>query len=61
MQAGALGAFTSGAGPSVLALCTGETQARSVGAALEATARRLGEPGQTMRMSLIERGAYVLA
>ncbi len=61
MQSGALGAFTSGAGPSVLALCAGETQARSVGAALETTARRLGEPGQTMRMSLIERGAYVLA
>ncbi len=61
LEAGALGAFTSGAGPSVLALCSGETQARSVGAALEATARRLGEPGQTMEMSLIDRGAYVLA
>src|SRR5207245_2667781 len=61
LQAGALGAFTSGAGPSVLALCTGETHARSVGAALEATAQQLGEPGQTMHMSLIDRGAYVLA
>ena len=61
MQAGALGAFTSGAGPSVLALCTGETQAKSVGAALEVAARRLGEPGQAMHMSLIDRGAYVLA
>jgi homoserine kinase len=61
IEAGALGAFTSGAGPSVLALCSGETQARSVGAALDATARRLGEPGQTMEMSLIDRGAYVVA
>ncbi len=61
MQAGALGAFTSGAGPSVLALCAGETQAKSVGAALEATALRLGEPGQTLHMSLTDRGAYVLA
>jgi homoserine kinase len=61
MQAGAMGAFTSGAGPSVLALCAGATTARSVGAALEASARQLGEPGQTMHMALIDRGAYVVA
>ena len=61
IQAGALGAFTSGAGPSVLALCAGETQAATVGAALEATAQRLGEPGQIMRMALVDRGAYVVA
>ncbi len=61
LDAGALGAFTSGAGPSVLALCSGETHARSVGAALEAAARRLGEPCHTLHMALNERGAYVLA
>jgi homoserine kinase len=61
IQAGALGAFTSGAGPSVLALCAGETQAATVGAALEATAQRLGEPGQIIRMALVDRGAYVVA
>jgi homoserine kinase len=61
MQAGALGAFTSGAGPSMLALCADEDQANSVGAAFEATALRLGEPGQTLHMSLIDQGAYVVA
>ncbi|MCA1647031.1 MAG: hypothetical protein LC797_16730 [Chloroflexi bacterium] len=61
MQAGALGAFTSGAGPSVLALCADEAQALAVGGALEATARRLGEPGQTLQLTLIDRGAHVIA
>jgi homoserine kinase len=61
MQAGALGAFTSGAGPSVLALCAGEQHADAVDAAFQATAQRLGEPGQTMQMVLIDRGAYVVA
>jgi homoserine kinase len=60
MQAGALGAFTSGAGPAVLALCADELQANAVGAAFEATARQLGEPGQTLQMSLIDRGAHVV-
>ncbi len=61
MQAGALGAFTSGAGPSILALCADELQANAVGAAFETTALRLGEPGRTLQMSLIERGAHVVA
>jgi homoserine kinase len=61
MQAGALGAFTSGAGPSVLALCADELQADAVGAAFQATAQRLGEPGQTLHTSLIDRGAHVVA
>jgi homoserine kinase len=60
-QAGALGAFTSGAGPSVLALCADEPQANAVGVAFAATAQRLGEPGQTFQMSLIDRGAHVVA
>jgi homoserine kinase len=61
MAAGALGAFTSGAGPSVLALCADELQANAVGAAFADTAQRLGEPGQTMQMSLIDEGAHVVA
>ena len=61
MEAGALGAFTSGAGPSVLALCADELHADAVGAAFAATAQRLGEPGQTLQMALIDRGAHVVA
>jgi homoserine kinase len=61
MRAGALGAFMSGAGPSVLALCADPSQAKSVGTALAATAHELGEPGQTLLLSLIDRGAHVVA
>lgn len=60
MQAGALGAFTSGAGPTVLALCADEPQAQQVGDALAATALRLGEPGQSLQLALIDRGAHVV-
>ena len=61
VEAGALGAFTSGAGPSVLALCADEPQANAIGAAFAETAQRLGEPGQTLQMSLINEGAHVVA
>jgi homoserine kinase len=61
LQAGALGAFTSGAGPSVVALCGDEQHADAVDVAFRATAQRLGEPGQTMQMLLIDRGAHVVA
>jgi homoserine kinase len=61
MRAGALGAFMSGAGPSVLALCADPSQAKSVGAALVATAQELGEPGETLLLSLIDQGAHVVA
>jgi homoserine kinase len=61
LQAGALGAFTSGAGPSVLALCATADSAQTVIAALAATALRLGEPGQTLHLALIDRGAHVVA
>jgi homoserine kinase len=61
MQAGALGAFTSGAGPSVLALCADEAHAETVAAAFTDTARRLEVNGRSLRMSLTERGAHIVA
>src|SRR6202022_3887080 len=42
MQAGALGAFTSGAGPSVLALCADGPHVDAVAAAFDSTAQHLG-------------------
>src|SRR5439155_1252358 len=36
-------------------------RADAVGAAFAATAQRLGEPGQTLQMALIDRGAHVVA
>jgi len=56
MQAGALGAFTSGAGPSVLALVTDDAQAQAVADAFDA----LGVPGSTLRLRLSDRGAHVV-
>jgi homoserine kinase len=61
MHAGALGAFTSGAGPTVLALCGSGAQANAVASAFESEARRLGEPGSTLRLALSDQGASVVA
>jgi homoserine kinase len=61
LQAGALGAFTSGAGPSVLALCADGQPADAVAAAFDATAHELGLAGVTMRLSLSDTGAHVVA
>ena len=61
MQAGALGAFTSGAGPSVLALCADAQQVDAVAAAFDSTAQQLGLAGVTMRLSLSDTGAHVVA
>jgi homoserine kinase len=58
MRAGALGAFTSGAGPSTLALCPDAARADSVALAFDATAQQLGVPGVSMRLGLSERGAH---
>jgi len=59
-QAGALGAFTSGAGPSVLALCADDRRMDTVAAAFDSTAQDLGLVGITMRLSLSETGAHVV-
>src|SRR6185436_5766269 len=56
LQAGALGAFTSGAGPSVLALCGDDAQAHAVQTAFDQTAHHLGVPGATLHMPLIDLG-----
>jgi homoserine kinase len=61
MQAGALGAFTSGAGPSVLALCADAQQVDAVAAAFDSTAQQLGLAGVTLHLSPSDRGAYVVA
>jgi homoserine kinase len=60
MQSGGLGAFMSGAGPSVLALCADEARAESVAAAYESTARQLRVPGVALRVALVDRGAHVV-
>jgi homoserine kinase len=59
MQAGALGAFTSGAGPSVLALCDTALTADRVRCAFESTAHEQGVAGSTLNLDLTRRGAYV--
>jgi homoserine kinase len=56
MQAGALAVYTSGAGPSVLALVGDDASAESVARALADV--RL--PGVTLRLGLSERGAHVV-
>jgi homoserine kinase len=60
MQAGALGAFISGAGPSVLALCADGAGADAVAVALDSTARQLQVPGTSLRLALTDRGAHVV-
>ena len=62
MQAGAYGAFISGAGPTVLALCADSTaRVDAVVEALEATAAQMDSPGTALRLPLSERGAHVVA
>jgi homoserine kinase len=60
MQSGALGAFISGAGPSVLALCQDASSADAISKAFESSARDLGVAGATLRLNLSERGAHVV-
>jgi homoserine kinase len=59
MSAGALGAFVSGAGPTILALCT-DLEIASVSAALERCARRTDVPGKTLVLGLTSQGAHVV-
>jgi homoserine kinase len=60
MQVGALGAFTSGAGPSVLALCADADRGEAVAAAFDSTARALHVPGRTLQLALSDVGAHVV-
>jgi homoserine kinase len=60
MQAGALGAYISGAGPTVMALCTDAGGPAAVASAFERTARSLHVPGTTLPLALTERGAHVV-
>ncbi len=60
MSAGALGAFVSGAGPTILALCT-DAQVVSVQQALASSARSLQVPGETLVLGLTQQGAHVVA
>jgi homoserine kinase len=60
MHAGALGAFISGAGPTVLALCGSAPEVSSVSAAFEQTAVDHDVPGRVLRLDLTETGAHVV-
>jgi homoserine kinase len=60
MQGGALGAYVSGAGPTVLALCADSAQVESVSVAFERTAADLSVAGSVLRLDLIEQGAHVV-
>jgi homoserine kinase len=59
MHAGALGAFASGAGPSVLALCASAPRAEVVSSALASTAHGLSLEGTTLQLALSDLGAHV--
>ncbi len=56
MDAGALGVFTSGAGPSVLALVSDPDAARAVAAAFDA----VGVAGSSLVLGVSDRGAHVV-
>jgi homoserine kinase len=58
--AGALATCTSGAGPSVLALCPDATCAEGVAEAMLAVARDQDVQGEPLVLGLTERGAHVV-
>jgi homoserine kinase len=58
LDAGAYGAFLSGAGSSVLALADPAT-ADQIGAAMSTTARRVGVPGRIIQTQITTRGAAI--
>ncbi len=60
LEAGGLGSFISGAGPSVLALCESAEHARPVADAMALAARRHGVTGAAMVLPITERGAHVV-
>jgi homoserine kinase len=59
LQAGALAAYISGAGPTVMALCGDPLAATAVQEAFCSVADRLGRSGAAHRLDLTDRGAYV--
>lgn len=59
LQAGALGAFTSGAGPSILALIEVREIAAEVGAAMERCAASEGSEGHAIVLTISSRGAHL--
>ncbi len=60
LEAGALGAYSSGGGPAVLALCADARRAAAVCAAFDATAARLEVAGSTLSLAVSDRGAEVV-
>ena len=61
MRAGALGAFISGAGPTVLALSmSGDGALDRIQEAFESAARDEHVPGAVLRLGLSERGAHLV-
>ncbi len=58
-EAGANGAALSGAGPSLIAFATSETQAKKIRGAFTEAARKLKLKGETKILKLSARGAYV--
>ena len=58
LEAGAYGAFLSGAGSSVMALA-GPSDTERVGAAMEAAARGTGVPGRVLQVGISTAGATV--
>jgi homoserine kinase len=60
LAAGALGAYSSGAGPSVLALCADDAGAAAVCQALARAAARAAAPGCTLTAAISPRGAHVV-
>jgi homoserine kinase len=60
MRAGALGAFVSGAGPTILALCADAAQVASVTDAFDTATRDLRVDGSTRAFALTEQGAHVV-
>src|SRR5262249_16885003 len=60
MRGGALGAFVSGAGPTILALCADAAQVASVTEAFDAAARDLRVDGSTQPLALTQQGAHVV-
>jgi homoserine kinase len=60
LEAGALGAYSSGGGPAVLALCADARHATTVCTAFDATASHLEVAGSTLSLAVSDRGAEVV-
>jgi homoserine kinase len=60
LAAGALGAFVSGAGPSILALCSDQASAGTVLDDMAAAAANANVPGRSLALGLTQAGAHVV-